>query len=101
MRNIIKKILKEEVDKTINLKTLCDKLTVKDYDEVVKLVTNAIGTKEENPQDWYKIQNPLKNLKDVTIEINHEKKHDGMSGDSEPDEADTWWTAIQSTFCKR
>ncbi len=104
MRNIIKQILKEEVskqNKKIHLQTLCNKLSVKDYNEVVRLVTNAIGTKEENPQDWAKIQKPLKNLKDVTIEIKYQKKHYGMSGDSEPDEANTWWSAIQSTFCKK
>lgn len=101
MKNLIKRLIKEEVDKKIHLETLCNKLTVKDYNEVVRLVTNAIGSKEENPEYWSKIEKPLTNLKDVTIEIKYQKKHDGMSGDSEPDEADTWWSAIQSTFCKR
>ena len=52
MKNLIKRLIKEEVDKKIHLETLCNKLTVNNYNEVIKLVTNAIGTKEENPETY-------------------------------------------------
>jgi hypothetical protein len=38
--------------------------------------------------------------KEATEQIRKELDEYGMSGDSEVDESDTWWSAIISTLCK-
>jgi hypothetical protein len=38
--------------------------------------------------------------KEATIEIRKELEEDKMTGDSEVDESDTWWSSIQTTLCK-
>jgi len=43
---------------------------------------------------------PLENLRQEQNTINSEIKNNGMSGDSIPDEADTYWHQIQSTICE-
>ena len=48
-----------------------------------------------------KIHAPLENLKHEQNSIDAQKKIEGMSGDSMPDEADTYWTQIQSTICEQ
>ena len=58
---------------------------------------NAIVGKREIMQ---KIHTPLENLKQEQITITNQKKHDGMTGDSMVDEADTYWHQIQSTICE-
>jgi hypothetical protein len=47
-----------------------------------------------------KIHVPLENLKHEQNSINSEIKNNGMSGDSMPDEADTYWHQIQTTICE-
>jgi hypothetical protein len=47
-----------------------------------------------------KIHVPLENLRQEQNTINSEIKNNGMSGDSIPDEADTYWHQIQSTICE-
>jgi hypothetical protein len=83
----------------IKNKFLCNVMSVKTYEEGIDLLENVIGTPAQNPDDWGKIQKPLKMWKDVTIQLRKELKT-GMTGDSEVDESNTWWAAIQSTFCK-
>ena len=55
---------------------------------------------KENPEKWDTIKKPLKMWKEASDEIKKEIDEDGMSGDSEVDESDTWWSAIQTTLCK-
>ena len=47
-----------------------------------------------------KIHAPLENLKKEQNKIDAEIRNDGMSGDSMPDEADTYWHQIQTTICE-
>jgi hypothetical protein len=79
---------------------LCNRMSVATYGDVINLFTNAFGTKEENPEAWSKVEKPLKNLEDENYQIGSEIKNSHMSGDSMVDESNTWWAAIQSTFCK-
>jgi hypothetical protein len=97
MRNKIKKILKEELERKNNI---CDIMSVKTYEEGVKLLHNYLGSPIENRTEWEKIKKPLNMWRDITIQIRKEVNSFGMSGDSEVDESNTWWSAIQSTFCK-
>jgi predicted nuclease with TOPRIM domain len=98
MRHIIKKVLKEEVEK--KGKDICNILTVDTYEEGIKLLEGYMGTMKENPEKWDSIKKPLKMWKEASDEIKKEIDEDGMSGDSEVDESDTWWSAIQTTLCK-
>lgn len=41
----------------------------------------------------------MKMWSDITKQLREELKT-GMTGDSEVDESNTWWSAIKSTFCK-
>lgn len=78
---------------------VCGKMSVKTYEEGINILNNVIGTIDENPKDWAKIQKPLSMWRDITIQLRKELET-GMTGDSEADESNTWWSAIQSTFCK-
>ena len=84
----------------IGIKELCNRMSVATYNDVITLFTNAFGTREENPQAWAKVDKPLKYLEDENYQINSEIENNHMSGDSMVDESNTWWSAIQSTFCK-
>jgi hypothetical protein len=96
---------------TPELQSLCNTMSVKTYHEVVGRIIAAIGHPEENPELWAKIKKPLDMLQQANTEINKEKhttddgnptpKPNGMTGDSMVDEANTWWTAIQSTLCEQ
>ena len=97
MKSLIKKILKEETSKK---KDICNIMSVDTYEEGIELLKNHIGTMKENPEMWDEIQKPLRMWKESTIEIRKELDEYGMTGDSEVDESDTWWAAIQSTICK-
>lgn len=91
--------------------SLCNTMSVRSYHEVLGRIISAIGHPEENPELWAKIKKPLDMLKQANFEINKEKhttydgnptsNTDGMTGDSMVDEANTWWTAIQSTICEQ
>jgi len=75
-------------------------MSVDTYEEGIELLENHIGTMKENPKMWDKIKKPLRMWKESTIEIRKELDEYGMTGNSEVDESDTWWSAIQSTICK-
>ena len=79
----------------------CNTMSVATYAEGLKLITNAIGTPEQNPKMWQRIAKPLNNWKQDNSEIGSEVKNDHMSGDSMVDESNTWWTAIQTTICEQ
>lgn len=93
------------------LESLCNTMSVSTYQEVLGRIISAIGPQERNPQLWAKIAEPLRMLSQANFEINKEKyttmdgtqtnKPVGMTGDSMVDEANTWWTAIQSTLCEQ
>lgn len=97
MKNLIRRILKEEFNRDIDM---CNIMSVKTYEEGYDILVKKLGYPHENPRAWSLIEQPLGMWKDVTDEIRKEVKYDGMSGDSEVDESNTWWAAIQSTFCK-
>jgi hypothetical protein len=97
MKSLIKKILKEETSKN---KDICNIMSVDTYEEGIELLKNHIGAMKENPEMWDEIKKPLRMWKEATIEIRKELDEYGMTGDSEVDESDTWWSAIQSTICK-
>lgn len=97
MKSIIRKILKEE---TSQKKDICNIMSIDTYEEGIKLLEDYLGTRKENPEAWDEIMKPLKMWKEATIEIRSELDEYGMTGDSEVDESDTWWSAIQSTICK-
>lgn len=93
------------------MQNLCNTMSVSTYDEVIQMVTQAIGTQQQNPMLWVKIQKPLRMLQQSNSQINQEKHINnmgnhvsqpwGMTGDSMVDEANTWWTAIQTTLCEQ
>lgn len=93
------------------LQSLCNTMSVKTYHEVLGRIIAAIGQLEENPELWAKIKKPLDMLKQANSEINKEKhttydgnptsNTNGMTGDSMVDEANTWWSAIQTTLCEQ
>jgi hypothetical protein len=81
--------------------TACNKMSVATYAEGIQLITAAIGTPQQNPQMWKKIQRPLQNWKEADIQIGQEVKSGGMSGDSMVDESNTYWTMIQNVICEK
>jgi len=83
------------------LQTLCNTMSVRSYHEVLGRLIAAIGHPEENHELWAKIKKPLDMLEKASKDLNKEKKENGMTGDSEVDEANTWWSAIQSTLCEQ
>jgi hypothetical protein len=95
MKDFIKHKLRENLSNQI-----CNIMTVNTYEEGIDLLIKILGKPEQNPEDWTKIEKPLSMWKEITTQIRQEVAEKGMSGDSEVDESDTWWAAIQSTFCK-
>jgi len=83
------------------LQTLCNTMSVRSYHEVLGRIISAIGHQDENQELWAKIKKPLDMLEKASKDLNKEKKENGMTGDSEVDEANTWWSAIQSTLCEQ
>ena len=98
MKNLIKRILKEEIGEEKN--DICNIMTVDTYEEGIELLKNHLGSIKENPEKWDKIKKPLQMWKEATEQIRKELDEYGMTGDSEVDESDTWWSAIISTLCK-
>lgn len=92
----IRRILKEETKK----KDICNIMSVDTYEEGIKLLEDYLGSIKDNPSGWKSIKTPLEMWKESTIQIRKEISNSNMSGDSEVDESDTWWSAILSTFCK-
>jgi hypothetical protein len=115
MKSFIKKLLREQLIDGENmnpqLQSLCDTISVNSYDEVISRVTAAIGSQNESPELWAKIQQPLSMLKQANAQINGEKHTNmlgnhisepyGATGDCMADEADTYWAEIQSTLCEQ
>jgi hypothetical protein len=81
--------------------SLCNTMSVRSYHEVLGRIIAAIGHPEENTELWAKIKKPLDMLEKADKGLHKEKKQDDMTGDSESDESNTWWAAIQSTLCEQ
>lgn len=98
MKNYIKKLLREN----INFNIICNKMTINSYGEVLNYVENALQSVDDvtRYKIMQKIHVPLENLKKEEELIKYEIDTKGMSGDSIPDEADTYWHQIQNVFCK-
>src|SRR5438093_10993 len=105
MKNFIRKRIREQMVDGQNMnqgtETACDKMSVATYAEGIQLITDAIGTPEQNPKMWQRIAKPLNDWKQANTQIGTEVKDDHMSGDSMVDESNTWWAAIQSTICEQ
>ncbi len=96
----MKTFIKNKLREHLNPYPLCSIMNVDTYEEGLDLLIKILGKPSENPEDWAKIEKPLTMWREITIQIRKEVKEKGMSGDSEVDESDTWWAAIQSTFCR-
>mgnify|MGYP000067027466 CR=1 FL=1 len=105
IKNRIKELLHEQMidgqEMNTHLQSLCNTMTVKNYNEVIGRIIAAIGPQDKNPELWARIEKPLKMLKSANFELNNEKKRYNMTGDSVADEADTYWSTIQSTLCEQ
>lgn len=80
----------------------CNKMTINSYSEALKNVEQALKgvSPETRTRVMQKIHVPLENLKNEESKITDEVKTSHMSGDSTPDEADTYWHQIQTTLCE-
>lgn len=107
MKSFIKKLLREQMidgqDMNHGTQTICNKMTINGYKEAMSLVKQALkGTSPEKRNEiMHKIYTPLENLKHEQASIDGQVKSMNMSGDSVPDEADTYWHQIQSTICEQ
>ena len=106
MKKLIKKLLREQFidgqDMSKDTETLCNKMTVNSYDEVLELVKKSLEQFDDETKHkiMRKIMTPLENLRNSQITLRGEMKKYGMTGDCLPDEADTYWHQIQSTICE-
>lgn len=78
---------------------ICNQMNINNYEQGMELLNKALGTKAQNPEDWNKITKPLEMWVTATNQIRSELG-EGMTGDSEVDESDSWWHGIQNAFCK-
>jgi hypothetical protein len=83
--------------------TICNTMTINGYEEAMTLVKQALKgtTTEKRNEIMHKIYTPLENLKHEQNSIDGQVSSMNMSGDSMPDEADTYWHQIQSTICEQ
>jgi hypothetical protein len=90
----------QEMNKT--MESICDKMTINSYEEAMTYVNGALQDMDEQSRHKVMkvIHTPLENLKHQQSQINGEIKKQNMSGDSMPDQADTYWHQIQSTLCE-
>jgi hypothetical protein len=78
---------------------ICNQMNINDYEQGMELLNKVLGSKTQNPEDWGKITKPLEMWATATNQIRSELG-EGMTGDSEVDESDSWWHGIQNAFCK-
>ena len=106
MKSFIKQRLREQMIDGQNMNSamqnMCNKISVNSYEEVLSHVEEALKdvSEETRYKVMQKIHAPLENLKHEQFKINGEVRSKNMSGDSVPDEADTYWHQIQSTICE-
>ena len=105
MKSFIKQKLREQMIDDVNMnkgtETICDKLTIGSYSEALHYVEQAMkGVNDATRQKlMQKLHVPLENIKQQQTYIGAQKKSEHMTGDSMPDEADTYWTEIQTILC--
>ena len=106
MKGFIRKRLREQIIDGENMskvtQTICDKMSINSYQEAVSLVKASLKQFDETTKSKIMtiIATPLENLRHEQNKIDGEVKSSHMSGDSVPDEADTYWHQIQSTICE-
>ena len=106
MKNFIKKLLREQLidgqEMNQTMETLCNKMTIGSYEEAIMYVNGALQDMDEQTRNkvMRAIHTPLSNLKHQENQIKGQIKKSNMSGDSMPDQADTYWHQIQSTLCE-
>lgn len=106
MKDFIRRRIREQMidgqDMNKAMQTMCNKLTIDSYQEAVFYVNKALEGMDEITKNkiMQKIHAPLENLKHEQKKIEAEVKYQKMSGDSMPDEADTYWHQIQTTICE-
>ncbi len=107
MKNLIKKLLREQMidgqDMNKGTETICNKMTINSYSEALHYVEAALKGVDDATRTkiMQKIHVPLENLQQEQKSIDTQVKSEFMSGDSMPDEADTYWHQIQSTICEQ
>lgn len=106
MKIFIKRLLREQMIDGQNMNKemqyACNKMTINSYSEALENVERALKgvSPETRTRVMQKIHAPLENLKNEESKITDEIKTSHMSGDSIPDEADTYWSQIQTTLCE-
>jgi hypothetical protein len=104
--DMIKQELNEEMidgqNMTPAMKFACNKMTIGSYEEALKLTKAAIAHLDDETKNkiMMKLHKPLESLRQEEIQLNDEVTRYHMTGDSLPDEADTYWHQIQSTICE-
>jgi hypothetical protein len=107
MKNFIKKRLREQMIDGQNmgssLQTLCNTMTVDSHEEALKHVESSLKQYDDSKRYelMQKLHVPLENLKQEQNRLNAERKSLNMTGDSVPDEANTYWHQIQSILCEQ
>jgi hypothetical protein len=107
MKSFIKKLLREQMidgqDMNQATQTICNTMTISGYEEALSLVKQSLEgtTPKKRNEIMHKIYTPLENLKHEEASINKQISSINMSGDSVPDEANTYWHQIQSTICEQ
>jgi hypothetical protein len=106
MKSFIKKLLREQLidgqEMNSTMETLCDKMTINSYEEAMMYVNGALKDMDEQSRQkvMQRIHTPLENLRHEEQKLSDENESEGMTGDSIPDQADTYWHQIQSTLCE-
>ncbi len=106
MKSFIKQRLREQMIDGQNMngamQNSCNTMAINSYGEALSRVEAALKgvSPEKRQQVMQTIHAPLENLKQEEQKLDTEQKTQHMTGDSMPDEADTYWHQIQSTLCE-
>ncbi len=106
MKSFIRQRLREQIidgqEMNEPMQTMCNKISIDSYEEALSYVEASIKglNNEARTRIMQKIHVPLENLKQEQIKLAQEKNDLNMTGDSLPDQADTYWHQIQTTICE-
>jgi hypothetical protein len=106
MKSFIKQRLREQMidGQEMNgaMQNSCNIISINSYSEALSRVEAALKgvSPETRHKVMQKIHAPLENLKQEEQKLNGEYESEGMTGDSMPDEGDTYWHQIQTTLCE-
>ena len=113
MKSFIKQRLREQMidgqEMNHDEQTFCNTMSVppswldtNSYVQVVKFLHKMLGPEtDSNAHIWQKIQAPLKNWASEEGLIDNEVVTKHMSGDSMPDEGNTYWVELQTAICEQ